>query len=311
MGTPAFACPALESLHESRHEIIAVVTGPDKPVGRGKKLVPTEVARTAEALGYPTIKPASLKDDALFEELKALRPDLMVVVAFRILPKRLFGLPRCGAINIHASLLPRYRGAAPINWALINGEKETGLTSFLLKKAVDTGDILLQQKVAIEGGDNYDSLYSRLAKMAGPFAVRTVDLLEQGKIVPVSQGDELATAAPKIGPADAFIDFGFPAEKVHNFVRGLSSKPGAYTLFRGKKLKILDCRLAEANGDPSVRPGTILNNKKILLVQCAASAIALTSVIPEGKKQMDGASFINGFKPQVGEVLGDPASGGK
>jgi len=311
MGTPAFACPALEHLHSSRHEIIAVVTGTDKPVGRGKKLQPTEVARKASELGYPVIKPASLKDDDLYEKLKSLSPDLMVVVAFRILPRRLFALPRLGAINIHASLLPRYRGAAPINWALINGETETGLTSFLLNKSVDTGDILLQQKVAIEEADNYDSLYQRLAQMAGPFAVRTVDLLEQGEIAPVPQNSEMATAAPKIGPFDALIDFGFPADKVCNFVRGLSSRPGAYTFFRGRKLKILDCRVAEAGGEPKTRPGTIVNNRKILLVQCAASAIALTSVIPEGKKQMDGASFINGFRPEVGEVLGDMSTGGK
>lgn len=311
MGTPAFACPTLEHLHRSRHEILAVVTGPDKPSGRGKKLQPTEVADAAERLRYNTLKPASLKDDDLYENLKALEPDLIVVVAFRILPKKLFSLPRLGSINIHASLLPRYRGAAPINWALINGETETGLTSFVLKKKVDTGDIVLQQKVAIEGDDNFDSLYKRLADLAGPFAIESIEKLEQGKFSPAPQDNSMATGAPKISPFDALIDFGFPAARVRDFVRGLSTRPGAYTWFRGKKLKIMACRVADNSGEPGTRPGTILNTKKILLVQCADSAIEIASLIPEGKKQMDGASFLNGFKPQAGEVLGEVQEGGK
>lgn len=311
MGTPAFACPALEHLHQSRHEIVGVVTGPDKPSGRGKKLRPTEVGSHAERLDRHILKPESLREDGLFQQIRSWQPDLIVVIAFRILPRKLFTVPRFGSINIHASLLPRYRGAAPINWALINGEKETGLTSFFLKKKVDTGDIILQQRLAIGEDENFDSLYIRLADMAGPFTLRTVDLVERREVSPVMQDDSMATGAPKISPFDAMIDFGFPAPKVKDFVRGLSTRPGAYTFFRGKKLKILACRVADQKGQPDTRPGTVVHNKKILLVQCADSAIEITSVVPEGKKQMDGSSFINGFKPQPGEVLGETSAGGK
>ena len=309
MGTPAFACPALEHLHQSRHEIIAVVTGQDQKSGRGKQLSASEVCCAASDLGYRTIKPESLGDESLYEELKALQPDLIVVIAFRILPEKLFTLPRLGSINIHASLLPKYRGAAPINWAIINGEKETGLTSFLLKKKVDTGNVICQERVAIGDDENFDSLYSRLSEMAGPFALKSVDLVENGNITPSVQDDALATGAPKISPFDAMIDFGFPAEKVRNFVRGLSSRPGAFTWFRGKKLKILGCSVSDRKEEAATRPGTVIHLKKILLVQCADSAIELTSLVPEGKRQMDGISFINGFKPQSGEILGETQAG--
>ncbi len=311
MGTPAFACPTLEHLHASKHEVLAVVTGPDKPAGRGKKLTPTEVAQKAASLGYDVLKPATLKSDELRQTLEAYRPDLFLVIAFRILPPALFKLPRHGSVNIHASLLPKYRGAAPINWALINGEKETGLSSFYLKKTVDTGDVIFQEKASIDDDDNFDSLYARLADLAGPFALKTIDLIEQGKASPLPQQGENATSAPKISPFDALIDFGFPADNVRNFVRGLSTRPGAYTYFRDKKLKILACKLADKKGDRQTRPGTIIHNKKDLLVQCADSAIELTGVIPEGKKNMDGSSFINGFKPQIGEILGDLSKGGE
>lgn len=309
MGTPAFACPALEHLHNSRHQVIGVVTGPDKPAGRGKKLTPTEVALRAGELGYTVFKPQSLKDKELFDNLEALRPDLIVVIAFRILPPKLFKLPKYGSVNIHASLLPRYRGAAPVNWALINGERETGLTSFFLKKSVDTGDIILQQKVIIDDDENFDSLYDRLADLSGPFVLETLEAVEAGNTSLSVQDDSQATGAPKISPFDALIDFGFPAEKVRNFVRGLSTRPGAYTFFRGKKLKVMACRVADSKGEKDLRPGTVVHAKKNLLVQCADSAIEITSLVPEGKKQMDGISFINGFRPQVGEILGEAPPG--
>ncbi len=309
MGTPEFACPPLEQVYHSCHRLLAVVTAPDKPAGRGKKVTPSDIARAATKLNVPILKPASLKDEKLYEQLRKLEPDLIVVVAFRILPARLYELPRLGAINIHASLLPKYRGAAPIQWALINGETETGLTSFLLKKQVDTGDIILQQRVAIEDTDTYDSLYRRLAELAGPFLMKTLEAIESGQVAPMKQADTEATAAPKIGPFDALIDFGFPAPKIRNFVRGLSSKPGAYTFFRDKKVKILSSELAQNEADPHTRPGTIIRAKKKLVVQCARTALELTCLIPEGKKPMDGGSFINGFRPQEGELFGETTHG--
>ncbi len=309
MGTPEFACPPLEQLYNSRHDLLAVVTAPDKPAGRGKKLTASEVCSRAISLNVPILKPESLKDDALYEQLKQLAPDLIVVIAFRLLPQRLYELPKLGAINIHASLLPRYRGAAPIQWALINGETETGLTSFFLKKQVDTGDVILQKRVPIEDTDNYDSLYHRLSDLTGPFLLETLDLIESGSAQPVKQADSQASAAPKIGPFDALIDFGFPAPKVRNFIRGLSSKPGAYTYFRQKKVKILSSELADLETDPQTRPGTITYARKRLIVQCARTSLELTCLIPEGKKPMDGSSFVNGFRPNEGELFGETTHG--
>ena len=311
MGTPEFACAPLKHLHQSRHEIMAVVTGPDKPSGRGKKLTPTPVAALAAEYSLPVLKPETLKSDKLFAALAEYRPDLIVIIAFRILPERLYSLPRLGAINIHASLLPRYRGAAPINWALINGETETGLTSFYLKSKVDTGDIILQEKTPIEETDNFDSLYNHLSQLAGPFLVKTLEQIEQGRAEPIGQNDTLATPAPKISPFDAMIDFGFPAHKVRNFIRGLATKPGAYTFLDGKKLKILACRVSEESGNTGVRPGTIVKARKKLIVQCANSAIEITSLVPQGKRRMDGPSFINGFKPQPEAILGEVPDGGR
>ncbi len=307
MGTPEFARQPLTCLHESKHEIVAVVTGPDERSGRGGRLVPTAVRDEAERLGLTVFTPISLKDEGFYESLQVLRPDLIVVIAFKILPEKLFTIPRFGSINVHASLLPKYRGAAPIHWALINGEKETGLTSFFLKKKVDTGDIIRQERVAITDDENYDCLSARLSELAGPFLLRTIDLIETDQVRPQLQREEMATPAPKITPEDAMIDFGFPAERVKNFVRGLATVPGAYTFFRGTKVKILACRVhqdKENTQGTSVRPGTILENKKMLLVQCADSVVEVLTVLPEGKRQMDGVSFLNGFKPKPAESFG-------
>ena len=300
MGTPEFACAILERLFTSDHEVMAVVTGADKPAGRRRVLTPTVVRKLAEKHKLPVLMPKSLKDDSLYHSLAALKADLFVVAAFRILPARLLELPRLGAINIHASLLPKYRGAAPINWAIINGETETGLTSFFLKQKVDTGDVILQTKVTIAPTDTYDSLHDRLADLAGPFTLETLSLIEKGKSKPTVQNDAVATLAPKISPADALIDFNQPGVKVANFVRGMATKPGAYTFFRGQKLKV---HFAQPSGQMSgaTAPGVILSNKKALLAQCRDSVVELTRVVPAGRKEMDGVSFINGFRPQAGE----------
>lgn len=310
MGTPGFACKPLQALYESTHEVAAVVTGRAKRRGRGADLCPTEVCCLAHELGLPVLTPSSLKSDELYDQLEALAPDIFVVVAFRILPERLFTLPRYGSINIHGSLLPKYRGAAPIHWALINGETETGLTSFLLNAKVDTGNIIWQESTPVGPDENYDSLYERLSEMSGPFLLTTLQLIQQPGFRPRGQDETAATPAPKLTPEDAFIDFGLPAGRVHNFVRGLSSKPGACTTFRGKKLKILAARVAQ-EGASGVRPGSIVADKKRLLVQCADMAVQLLQVVPEGKKTMDGLAFINGFRPQAGEILGLPWKGGE
>jgi methionyl-tRNA formyltransferase len=304
MGTPAFAVSPLVHLDQSHHHIQAVVTGQDKPAGRGRKLMPTPVKMEAERRNIPVLTPRTLKSRKLRESLAELHPDLFVVVAFRILPEELFTVPSMGSINVHGSLLPKYRGAAPINWALINGETETGLSSFFLKPDVDTGDVIYQQKIEIHDSDTFDSLYLRMSQMAGPFLLKTLELLEQGKATPVPQDDSRASRAPKLTSEDALIDWGFPARQVTNFVRGLSSKPGAYTLFRGRKVKILGCEPTDREISPDTRPGSILPVKKDLQVACAGSAVRITRIVPEGKKEMDGLSFINGFQPQPGEIFG-------
>lgn len=305
MGTPAFACPPLAALANSEHEIAAVVTGCDQKVGRGKKLCCSDVADLAEQLHLRVLKPDSLKNEELYDQLKQINPDLIVVIAFRILPKKLFSLPQLGSINIHGSLLPKYRGAAPINWALINGETETGLSAFYLKQKVDTGDVINQVAVSIENNDNFDSLYDKLSHQASRFLLETIDLIEKNEAHPIPQDDRLATPAPKISPFDALIDFGFPAKKVNNFIRGMATKPGAYTFFRGKKLKIIEAVPTDYRDENFTRPGSIIKIKKQLVLQCADSALEIRQVIPEGKKQMDGCSFINGFKPDPGEIMGE------
>ena len=305
MGTPEFACKPLLALHESRHEVLAVVTGRDKRRGRRGMPCSTDVCCSAKDLGLPVLTPKSLKSEKLYKELTAFNADLFVVIAFRILPERLFCLPKWGAINIHASLLPKYRGAAPINWALINGEEETGLTSFVLRRKVDAGDIILQEKVTIGENENYDSLYDRMSEKSGAFLLKSIELLEKGDFTPILQDESLVTPAPKIQPFDALIDFGLPAPKVRDFVRGLSTKPGAYTLFRGKQIKIITCRVAETGSSATVRPGTIIIERKRLLIQCAESVIEILTLIPEGKKLMDGISFLSGARPKPGELFGE------
>jgi methionyl-tRNA formyltransferase len=305
MGTPEFARRILVHLCDSdRHSVLAVVTGPEKQAGRGRKLLRSACHEEAFERGLPVFTPATLKDHELKLSLAGLGADIFVVAAFRILPPSLFTLPPKGSINIHASLLPAYRGAAPINWAIINGERETGLTSFFLKESVDTGDIILQRKAGINDDDTFDSLYLRLADLAGPFLLETLDLIEKGKSMPLVQDDARASRAPKIMPLDAMIDWGFPADKVRNFVRGLATKPGAYTYFRGARLKVNTCAIDSMTAD-ATRPGTILADKKRLLIQCNRSVVELLKVVPEGRGEIDGRSFLNGFHPRPGELLGE------
>jgi len=307
MGTPEFARCPLEYLHrKTRHRIMAVVTGPDKKSGRGRKLVPTPVKTAAADLELPVFTPESLKDDKFLARIRRVDADIYVVVAFRILPPALYTIPPEGAINLHASLLPRYRGAAPINWALINGEKETGLTTFFLKKKVDTGNIIYQEKIGIDPDDTADDLAGRMAERAGPVIARTLDMIAEGYVTQISQDDRLATPAPKISPFDCLIDWGFPTENIVNFVRGMSSSPGAFTFYRGRQLKILRARRTGISPSADYRPGQVIGDKKRLLVATADGAAEIAEVLPEGKKKMTGSQFVQGYRPADGEQLGQP-----
>jgi len=306
MGTPDFARRPLEYLHQCKnHDILAVVTGPDKKAGRGQKMIATPVKKMAVKLGIPVLTPERLKNESFREELLKYDADLYVVVAFRILPEKIYTIPPRGSINLHGSLLPKYRGAAPINWALINGEEETGLTTFFLKKKVDTGDMIYQEKIKIDPDDNFDSLYQKMSERAGPAIEKTLDLIERNKVQAVPQENAQATPAPKITPEDALIDWGFPSDNITNFIRGLSSKPGAYSTFRGKKLKLLKAQKADSKPAEKTRPGQVIKDKHRFLVASADGAVELLEVIPEGKARMTGEQFLRGYRPEEKDILGD------
>ncbi|MEW6015604.1 MAG: methionyl-tRNA formyltransferase [Candidatus Zixiibacteriota bacterium] len=305
MGTPEFARRPLEYLYKNtHHDILAVVTGPDKPSGRGQKLSPTAVKEAALQLDIPVFSPESLKDSGFHDQIRKIGADIFVVVAFRILPESLYAIPPHGSINLHGSLLPKYRGAAPINWAIINGETETGLTTFFLQKKVDTGDIIFQEKVTIGSGETFDELYERMSHLAGPVLEKSLNLIEREEVIPLPQDSRLASPAPKLSPEDCLIDWGFPAVHVINFVRGLSSVPGAYTYHRDKKLKILRAGIAGPRDVNDLRPGRIREDKNRLLVEVADGLVELLEVIPEGKKLMSGAEFVRGYHPTRQDILG-------
>jgi len=310
MGTPDFARRPLEYLHErSAHDVVGVVTGPDKGSGRGRKVKPTPVKQSATAFGLPVLTPVSLKDDALREKLRTFDADIFVVVAFRILPERIFTIPPHGTINLHGSLLPKYRGAAPIQWALINGEAETGLTTFQLKRKVDTGDILLQEEIAVDPQDTYDDLARRMSETAGPLLAKTLDLIASGRAVALEQDSALSSPAPKIGPEDCRIDWDVSYRQVINLIRGLSSIPGAFTTFHGKKLKILQAQPVEDEKYDSTTPGAVLADPARLLIACRDGAIEVLELVPEGKARMSGEAFRRGYRPTTGDVLGEKFTG--
>jgi methionyl-tRNA formyltransferase len=305
MGTPEFARRPLEYLHrKTPHNIAAVVTGPDKPSGRGRKLKPTAVNSAATNLGLTVYTPESLKDNVFIEHLRNVGADIFVIVAFRILPEKLFTMPPYGSINLHGSLLPKYRGAAPINWALINGESETGLTTFFLKKKVDTGDIIYQEKIAVGPEETYDELALKMAERAGPVIEKTLDLIETGEVSTIVQDDLRATPAPKIQPFDCLIDWSFPSRNVINLIRGLSSIPGAFTYYRGKKLKIFRITSIDTTRDKKYEPGQIIKDKHRLIVATADGAVEILELLPEGKSRMTGMEFVRGYQPGDGERVG-------
>lgn len=309
MGTPAFALANLKALISSHHRVVAVVTGQDKKSGRGSGLVPTLCRIEAEKHDIPVLMPQRLADPGFQQQLMSYNAHLFVVAAFKVLPKRIFEMPKLGSINVHASLLPKYRGAAPINWAIINGESETGLTSFFLQQVVDTGNIILQELVPIDTNETYDTLHEKLSKLTGPFLLRTLDLIDHGKAISVVQRDQDSTQAPKLKPTDALINFDQPAVQVRNFVRGMSTKPGAYTYFRGKKIKVHFAEISHYQSAADRAPGQVVGLKDGLIVQCRHSVIELTRIVPEGKKEMTGRSFMNGYRPEVGEIFGQVSAG--
>jgi len=299
MGTPQFAVASLDALIKAGCDIVAVVTAPDKPAGRGQKLTESAVKQYALENGIKTLQPEKLKDPAFLDELKALGADLQVVVAFRMLPEVVWNMPPRGTINLHASLLPQYRGAAPINWVLINGEKESGVTTFFLRHEIDTGDILFTEKVTLTGQETAGDLHDRLMYKGAGLLVKTVKGIESGRYnehpqSQLAEGVELKHA-PKIFKEDCLIDWDQAAESVYNKIRGLSPSPTAYTTLNGKTLKVYRAEIESEQ--PDIPPGSFSTDHKTVLKFAAADGyILLKEVQLEGKKQMEIEQFLRGVR---------------
>jgi methionyl-tRNA formyltransferase len=301
MGTPEFAVPSLARLIEAGHDIIGVVTGPDKPRGRGQKLTPTPVKELALQHHLPLLQPESVKDPAFAEAVRVLAPDIAVVVAFRILPRAVFAVPRLGTFNLHSSLLPRYRGAAPINWAVINGDTETGVTTFFLDDRVDTGEMLLQERIAIDPEEDAGSVHDRLAVLGAGVVVRTVDHIIRGDLAPRPQDGGAATPAPKIFKEHCHIDWSKPSRVVHDLIRGLSPHPGAYALHDGRVLKVF--RSTVIDGHVRGTPGTVLVRDGRVMVMAGDHPVELLDLQQEGRRRMTSAEFLRGYTFGPSDVL--------
>jgi methionyl-tRNA formyltransferase len=302
MGTPDFAVPSLSMLLDQGCSIVGVVTAPDKPRGRGRQLSPTPVKELARVHGLTLLQPDSLKDPAFGDAIRLLQPDLIVVVAFRILPPSIFAIPRLGAFNLHASLLPRYRGAAPINWAIINGETETGVTTFVLQEKVDTGGILLQRRMPILPADDAGSVHDRLAQLGADMVLDTVRLMAGGGAQPKRQDDTLATPAPRIFRDDCRIDWNRPAREIANLIRGLSPHPTAFSTHKGKVIKVFRSEVLPDRVDRP--PGTLAVTSDRLAVATGEGLLSLVDLQVEGKKRMGVAEFLRGYEMAVGQKFG-------
>ena len=302
MGNPEFAVPSLHSLHHKDHDIVTLVTNPDKEQGRGRRARPTPVALFGKERGIPLIQPESLKDEELASELERLNVDIFVVVAFKILPGLLLRIPRLGCVNLHGSILPKYRGAAPIQWALMNGDSVTGLTTFVLAPKVDTGDILLKRRVVIYPDEDFGSLSRRMSLVGAALLTETLDGLASDTLVPGRQDDSKVTKAPKIETGICLIDWKQPALQIRNKIRGLSPVPGAYTTFNGKRLKLYHTMVSART---PTAPGEIESvGKGDFLVSCGKDCIRVLEVQLEGKRRMSAREFLAGSSLSPGGKLG-------
>ncbi len=307
MGTPEFAVASLRALHEHGFAVGAVVTAPDKPAGRGRKITFSAVKDYALNNSLPLLQPQRLRDPVFLNTLGSLHADMFIVVAFRMLPEEVWSIPPLGTFNLHASLLPQYRGAAPINHAIINGEKKTGVTTFLIDREIDTGQILLSRETEILPDDNAGTLHDRLMELGSALVIETAAGLSAGTLKPVPQRTypgEVLMPAPRIFPADAIINWREPAVRVHNRIRGLSPYPGAVaTMHRGDRsirLKILESKVRD---EIKTVPGTMITEgKNDLLISCATGAIEVLSLQPEGRKRMTAPEYLRGFDPKGWEL---------
>lgn len=305
MGTPEFAIPSLKAILQAKHKLLAVVTQPDRPRGRGKKFTPSPVRQFCVENELKVLTPENLKSDDFVSELGNLKPDLTVVVAFRILPEKVFIIPPRGTINLHASLLPEYRGAAPINWAIINNEKKTGMTTFFIKKKVDTGDIILQKEVEIHPEETYGELSLRLSIIGSELLLETIDLIEKNEVKPLSQNDKDFSSAPKLTPELCKIDWSRSALEIKNLIRGLSPTPGAHTTCNGKVLKLFKAQVVDET-PYSEGFGEIISadNEKGIKIKTSKGAIRILELQPQSKRRMTGEEFLRGYRIKMGDKLG-------
>lgn len=307
MGTPHFAVPSLQKLAASEHHLTAVVTVSDKQAGRGRKVRFSPVKTAALSFGVPILQPTDLNDSEFLSDLRALRADIFVVVAFRILPESVFTMPPLGTINLHASLLPKYRGAAPINWAIINGDTETGVSTIALVKSVDAGDLLLQRRVKITQNVTAGELHDRLATLGADLLLETVNGIGADAVHPVKQEGEV-TRAPKLTKELCQIDWREDNVYVRNLVQGLSPIPGAFSYLSGKLLKFFRAELVAISTGNS-NPGEVMEvdpKGGRLIIATGSGAISVTELQPEGKRRMCVHDFLLGYKVQVGECFGKP-----
>ena len=302
MGTPDFAVPSLRELHEAGHDILLVVTQPDRPAGRGRALRSPPVKDAATELGLPLEQHETVNTDEFVERLRALAPDVLVVAAFgQILREDILDCPPCGAVNVHASLLPRYRGVAPINWVIMKGESETGVTTMFMAKKVDAGEIILTRKIPIGDRETAGELYDRLAELGADLLIETLELIDAGEAPRSAQDPEQVTYARKLKKSDAEVDWSKDAARVYDRIRGTIPWPGAFTWYRGRLLRVLDAAPGECAGSRG-EPGEVLtlDDEKGIEVATGSGSVWLTRVRPEGKGAMDAASFVRGYRPEVG-----------
>ena len=304
MGTPDFAVFSLKALAEAGHDIVGVVTQPDKPKGRGYALLPPPVKVFAEENSFSVYQPSTLRSEEFESLLSSLSPDVIVVVAYgKILPLSVLEFPKYGCINVHGSLLPEYRGAAPMQRAIIDGKKVTGITTMYMAEGLDTGDMLLRKEVKIEPNDNFEDIHDKLGACGAELIVKTLSEIESGKAKRIPQDDSLATYAAKITKDVCLIDFSRSAEEVHDLIRGLSPIPLALTHTPdGKLLKIISSRVCE-NDSINAEAGKIISLDGAIRVACSRGSVELLKVLPEGKSRMDASDYIRGRKLSLGDIL--------
>jgi len=301
MGTPEFAVPSLRALIESADDVIAVVAQPDKPKGRGRKLTPPPTKVLGEEYNIPVLQPERIRAQEFLEELKELNPDLICVTAYgKILPKDLLELPQYGCINVHASLLPKYRGAAPITWTIVRGEGETGVTTILMDEGMDTGSILLKREIQIQDEDDAGSLFAKLSTIGGELLLETIGQLKEGGLNPIQQDESQASYAPMLKKSDGKINWEKSALEIWNFIRGMNPWPGTFTRLGNKSLKIFSSSVVNYRG----KSGEVLESVSgTLIVACGEDALEILELQLEGGKRLDVKAFLSGRKIDKGAIL--------